>query len=109
MQQPQDEKSRLRGPILFLLISFIIIAVILLAASLNKPQNNYDQPVINLSPTPTVGSFSENVQSIQINEVIFNAVPEINIGGTLTGVLICLASFAIFMIHKKRSSQTNTQ
>jgi len=109
LQQPQGEKSRLRVPILFLLISFIVVAAIVLAASLYKPQNNPDQPVVNLSPTPTVGSSSENVESIRINEVIFNAVPEINIGGTLTGVLICFASFAIFMIHKRRSSQTNTQ
>ncbi len=102
MSQPQGKRSRLRRPVLLLIVLFIVIAIFLLTISLlYKPQNNPVQPVINTSPIPTTGSINENVEGI---EVTLFAAPEFNVGGTLTAVLACLASLAMFLVvHKKRS------
>ena len=103
MQQPQGKRSRLRKPIplLSILLLFAITSIVLV--SLLIPHNTPEKPIIEPDSIPNVGSVSENVEVIQIDQLRLNQVPEINVGGTFTGTLICLLSLALFMIYKKRS------
>lgn len=107
MQQPQDKRSRLKRSVLLLFLLFLVIASLLLAAFIFTVYkgNNPEQPVVSPIPNPNEGSFSENVQGIQINMLTLSPLPEFNFGGTLTGFLACFACFAIFMIHKNRSKR----
>ena len=103
MQQPQGKRGKI-GQHLFLiglLIYCLVIAAFLGPIQFYNKQSSPEPPPV--TPSPPAGSISENVEGIQISLMPENVIPEFSVGGTLTGVLTCLASFAIFILYKKRS------
>jgi hypothetical protein len=97
--QPENHSSSKRL-LLFLLIPILIVAALLLAVSLLEPNFNQENAV---NPGSSFGSMSENVESIQIEQIPFFEVPEFSFGGTLTVFITLIVAFALFAARKKRS------
>lgn len=93
MQQPSGKRRR--GAILLLLAAILVIAAFLSVAFLLN-----QQPTPTPTTSPNAGSVNENVETIQINQ-LFSA-PEFNVGGALTCVFACFASYAIFAVYKRK-------
>ncbi len=109
MQQQPGKVSRLKRPVLILLVLLLFALVSILLVSLIAPHNTPDEPIVPPDSIPNVGSVSENVESIEIDQLTLYPVPEISIGGTLTGVLMCFLSIAVFTTFKKRSQKRTSR
>jgi len=102
MQSPQSEKRRPKRLIVLLLAVVIFMGAFLIATALLRPQNDFDNPIVDPTKITSEGSIGENVVSIQIDQLL--VAPEFNVGGTLAGVVACFLSLAFLMVRRKQSN-----
>jgi hypothetical protein len=103
MQNTQS-KSRPRWLIFLLLAIVIFTGAFLIVTALLGPQNDPDQPIVDPVTIPSKGSIGENVESIQIDQETLFPIPEFELGGSLTGLVVGFLSLAVLMVRKKRSN-----